>query len=396
MAGDLPELSAYFQAGGLVDSVVNQGMPAPIDIQVSDNDLDQGYAIARNLALQLKNSKLVSDVLVPQDIDYPGLELNIDREQASLLGLSPKNVVDNVITALTSDGMIAPSYWIDPKTGNNYMLTVQYFNKQIESMTMSDFKNIPLRAAKSAEYTPLQSVAKIDPINTPTEVDHYQIRRVIDVYVMPKSEDLSGVSKEVNKLIGGLKLPKNALVTVRGAVVGMHESFFRFGVGLLLSVVLVYLILMAQFRSFIDPFIILTAIPPGLAGVVAFLWMTHTTLNIMSLMGVIMMTGIVVSNSILIVEFSGILHERGMGLKEATIEACKVRLRPILMTSLATLLGMLPMALGIEEGSEQYAPLARAVIGGLGVSVAVTVFLVPAVYLVIHGRRKAAAVGVPS
>ena len=388
LASDLPELSVYFQAGGLVDSVVNRGLPAPIDIQVSDNDLTQGYAIARRLALQLKASKRVSDVLVPQDIDYPGLELNIDREQASLLGLSPKNVVDNVITALTSDGVIAPSYWIDPKTGNNYMLTVQYFNKQIESMTMSDFKNIPLRAENSKEYTPLQSVAKIESINTPTEVDHYQIRRVIDVYVMPKSEDLSGISNDVNKLIGELKLPKNALVTVHGAVVGMHESFFRFGVGLLLSVVLVYLILMAQFRSFIDPFIILTAIPPGLAGVVLFLWLTHTTLNIMSLMGVIMMTGIVVSNSILIVEFSGILHERGMGLKEATIEACKVRLRPILMTSLATLLGLLPMALGIEEGSEQYAPLARAVIGGLGVSVVVTVFLVPAVYLLIHGRRQ--------
>jgi multidrug efflux pump subunit AcrB len=388
LASDLPELSVYFQAGGLVDSVVNQGLPAPIDIQVSDNDLTQGYAIARRLALQLKTSKLVSDVLIPQDIDYPGLQLNIDREQASLLGLTPKNVVDNVITALTSDGMIAPSYWIDPKTGNNYMLTVQYFNKQIESMTMSDFKNIPLRAENSKEYTPLQSVAKIEPINTPTEVDHYQIRRVIDVYVMPKSEDLSGISKDVSKLIGELKLPKNALVSVHGAVVGMHESFSRFGVGLLLSVILVYLILMAQFRSFIDPFIILTAIPPGLAGVVLFLWMTHTTLNIMSLMGVIMMTGIVVSNSILIVEFSGILHDRGMALKEATIEACKVRLRPILMTSLATLLGLLPMALGIEEGSEQYAPLARAVIGGLGVSVVVTVFLVPAVYLVIHGGRK--------
>jgi hydrophobic/amphiphilic exporter-1 (mainly G- bacteria), HAE1 family len=187
--------------------------------------------------------------------------------------------------------------------------------------------------------------------------------------------------------VKSLKLPKNALVRVEGAVVGMNESFFRFGVGLVLSVILVYLILMAQFRSFIDPFIILTAIPPGLAGVVAFLFVTHTTLNIMSLMGVIMMTGIVVSNSILIVEFSGILHKRGMGLERAVVEACKVRLRPILMTSLATLLGLIPMALGVEAGSEQYAPLARAVIGGLAVSVVVTVFLVPAVYLVIHGRK---------
>jgi len=391
LATDLPQLTAYFQAGGLVDSVINRGMPAPLDIQVSDNDMDEGYGIARKLALELKGSKLVNDVLIPQDIDYPGLELNIDREQASLLGLSPKDVVDNVITALTSDGMIAPSYWIDPKSGNSYMVTVQYFNEKVDSMTMSDFRNIPLRAAKSTNYTPLQSVARIVPINTPTEVDHYQIRRVFDVYVMPKSEDLSGVNKEVNERVGKLVLPKNARVTVRGAVVGMKESFFRFGVGLLLSVTLVYLILMAQFRSFTDPFIILTAIPPGLAGVVVLLWMTHTSLNIMSLMGVIMMTGIVVSNSILIVQFSGILHERGMGSKEAVVEACKVRLRPILMTSLATLLGLLPMAFGTEAGSEQYAPLARAVIGGLGVSVVVTVFLVPAVYLVIHGRTKTPA-----
>jgi multidrug efflux pump subunit AcrB len=385
---DMPQLSTYFKAGGLVDSVVNQGLPAPLDIQISDNDMTEGHAIARDIANQLKQSKHVSDVLIPQDIDYPGLQLDIDREQASQLGITPKQIVDNVITALTSDSVIAPSYWIDPKNGNNYMLTVQYSNKQIGSMTMSDFKNIPLRSENSAAYTPLQSVAKIEPIETPTEVDHYQIRRVMDIYVMPKTEDLSAVSKEVNHLIEGLRLRQNALVRVQGAVVGMRESFLRFGVGLILSIALVYLILMAQFRSFVDPFIILTAIPPGLCGVVLLLLVTKTTLNIMSLMGVIMMTGIVVSNSILIVEFSGILHERGMQLREAVVEACKVRLRPILMTSLATLLGLLPMALGVEAGSEQYAPLARAVIGGLGISVVVTVFLVPAVYLIVHGGKE--------
>jgi hydrophobic/amphiphilic exporter-1 (mainly G- bacteria), HAE1 family len=314
--------------------------------------------------------------------------LNIDREQTSQLGLSPQSVVDNVITALTSDGQIAPSYWIDPNTGNNYMVTVQYFNQKIGSMTMSDFKNIPLRANTSSMYTPLQSVARIVPISTPTEVDHYQIRRIFDVYVMPATEDLSGINNEVNHLLAGLKTGKNVLVTVRGAVVGMNESFKRFAIGLVLSIILVYLILMAQFRSFVNPLIILTAIPPGLAGVVLTLFVTHTTLNIMSLMGVIMMTGIVVSNSILIVEFSGILHERGMTLREAVVEACKVRLRPILMTSLATLLGLLPMAFGIEAGSEQYAPLARSIIGGLAISVAVTVFLVPAVYLIVHGGEE--------
>jgi multidrug efflux pump subunit AcrB len=388
LAADMPQLSLYFQAGGLVDSVVNQGLPAPLDIQISDNDMTEAYGIARNIASQLKPSKNVSDILIPQDIDYPGLELNIDREQTSQLGLTPQGVVDNVITALTSDGQIAPSYWIDPKTGNNYMVTVQYFNQKIDSMTMSDFKNIPLRANTSTMYTPLQSVARIVPISTPTEVDHYQIRRVVDVYVMPATEDLSAVNSEVNKLLAKLKTGKNVRVAVRGTVVGMNESFKRFAIGLILSIILVYLILMAQFRSFVNPLIILTAIPPGLAGVVLTLFVTHTTLNIMSLMGVIMMTGIVVSNSILIVEFSGILHERGMTLRAAVVEACKVRLRPILMTSLATLLGLLPMAFGIEAGSEQYAPLARSIIGGLAISVVVTVFLVPAVYLIVHGDKE--------
>ena len=386
---DLPELSTYFQAGGLVDAVVNQGLPAPFDIQVSDNNSHEAHQIAEEIAQKLRGSRGVSDILIPQDLDYPGLELNINREQASQLGLTPKNVVDNVITALTSNGVIAPSYWIDPRTGNNYMLTVQYSNQQIGAMTMSSFRNIPLRAANSAAYTPLQSVADIKPIDTPTEVDHYQLRRTIDVYVMPAKEDLSVVEKQVNSIVKNLRTGKNVIVSVHGAVVGMNESFKRFAIGLVLSVALVYLILMAQFRSFIDPFIILTAIPPGLAGVVMILWMTGSTLNIMSLMGVIMMTGIVVSNSILIVEFSGILHKRGMGLQEAVIEACKVRLRPILMTSLATLLGLIPLALGLEAGSEQYAPLARAIIGGLAVSVVLTVYLVPAVYLIIHGRNKA-------
>ncbi|MBX6359845.1 MAG: efflux RND transporter permease subunit [Acidobacterium ailaaui] len=389
LSKDMPELTTYFQTGGLVDSVVNQGLPAPIDVQVSGNDLDQTFAIAQQIASQAKKLKNVSDVLIPQDLKYPGLELNIDRERASLIGLSPKDVVDNVITALTSNGMIAPSYWIDPNTGNNYMLTVQYFDQKIASMTMDDFKQIPLRASDITNYTPLQSVADIKEINTPTEVDHYQIRRVIDVYIMPSTEALQRVDAQVNHLIAQIKAPENVRITVRGTVVSMNESFKSFGVGLVLSVLLVYLILMAQLTSFVDPFIILMAIPPGLSGVLLILLVTGSTLNIMSLMGVIMMTGIVVSNSILIVEFATILHEeQGRPLLEAVVQSCKIRLRPILMTSLATLLGMIPMALGLEAGSEQYAPLARAIIGGLGVSVVVTVFLVPAVYLLVHGRQE--------
>lgn len=388
LSHDMPFLSTYFQAGGLVDSVVNQGLPAPIDIQVSGNNLDQSYDIATEISQKVRGLRNVSDVLIPQNLRYPGLELTIDRERASLIGLSPKEVVDNVITALTSNGMIAPSYWIDPKTGNNYMLTVQYSDNKIGHMSMDDFKQIPLRAENQTDYTPLRSVADIKEINTPTEVDHYKIRRVVDVYVMPSTESLQKVNREVHDVVDGMKVPGNIRITVRGSVVSMNQSFSRFGIGLLLSILLVYLILMAQFASFTDPFIILMAIPPGLSGVLIFLLITGSTLNIMSLMGVIMMAGIVVSNSILIVEFAGHLHEQGRTLAEAVVESCRIRLRPILMTSLATLLGMIPMALGLEAGSEQYAPLARAIIGGLGVSVVLTVFLVPAVYLIIHGRKE--------
>lgn len=387
LARDMPTLSTYFQAGGLVDSVINQGLPAPIDVQVSGNNMDQSYEVATQIAAKIKSLRNVSDVLIPQNLRYPGLELSIDRERASLIGLSPKEVVDNVITALTSNGVIAPSYWIDPKTGNNYMLTVQYSDHKIGNMTMDDFKQIPLHAVNQTNYTPLRSVAGVTEINTQTEVDHYKIRRVIDVYVMPSTEALQKVNQQVQDVIDNTKTPGNVRITVRGSVVSMNESFKRFAIGLVLSILLVYLILMAQFASFLDPFIILMAIPPGLAGVLLILLLTGSTMNIMSLMGVIMMAGIVVSNSILIVEFAGHLHEKGLPIAKAVVQSCRIRLRPILMTSLATLLGMIPMALGLEAGSEQYAPLARAIIGGLGVSVVLTVFLVPAVYLIVHGRK---------
>jgi multidrug efflux pump subunit AcrB len=418
LSREMPEVSAYYQAGGLVDSVINQGLPAPIDIQIKSQDMNSSYALATQLAAKIMAMPNVSNVYIPQSIDYPGLALNIDRERASLIGLSAKDVVDDVITALTSDGMVAPSYWIDPKSGNNYMVTVQYANSWINNMSMEDVKSIPLRGIRpagygpmqeggqsgpasaqmlgddhSAGYVPLGAVADIQQMNTPTEVDHNQIRRVIDIYVATKGEALQGVGAQIDRLLVDTKHDKNTVIDVRGAVVSMNQAFHDFGVGLIIAILLVYLILMAQFASFIDPLIILMAIPPGLAGVALTLLVTGSSLNIMSLMGVIMMAGIVVSNSILIVEFAGILHQRGMGLKAAVVESCKVRLRPILMTSLATLLGMIPMALGLEAGSEQYAPLARAIIGGLALSVVVTMFLVPAVYLVIHGRDEAKAAG---
>ena len=389
LAEDLPELATYFQSGGLVDAVINLGLPAPIDVQVSSSNLHDAYDIARTLASQIRKEKGVSDVLIPQDIDYPALRLDVNREMASRLGLSSREVVDNVITALTSNQMIAPSFWVDPKTGNDYMLTVQYPDAQIRSL--ADLKQIPLHAAGNTT-TQLGEVSDISPIQSPTEVDHYQLRRVIDVYVSPSGEDLGSLAGRIDKLISQTKKPENVRLAMRGSVEGMRQSFKSFGLGLVLAIILVYLILMAQFASFIDPFIILLAVPPGITGVILFLWMTHTTLNVMSLMGVIMMTGIVVSNSILIVDVTRVLRAEGKPIREAVSTACRLRLRPILMTSLATILGLVPMALALEAGSEQYAPLARAIIGGLTVSVVVTVFLVPAAYLLVH-RKEEPAVG---
>ncbi|MDQ2840448.1 MAG: efflux RND transporter permease subunit [Acidobacteriota bacterium] len=387
-ATDFPEVGTYFQTGGLVDSVVNQGKPAPIDIRIGGKDLAADYAYAQKVADKVRSLPTVTDVLVPQDLDYPGLELNINREHAALLDISPQTAIQNVITALTSDSVIAPSFWVDPKSGNNYMLTVQYPENQIKTLT--DFKQIPLRSADGKQTTPLESLASIKQINTPTEVDHYQLRRSFDIYVMPKAEDLSHVSGDVQRVLKQLTPPSNITVAVGGSVNDMHQSFASFGIGFVLAVVLVYLILMAQFASFSDPFIILLAVPPGVAGVILFLLVTGTTLNVMSLMGVIMMAGIAVSNSILIVEFVGTLRADGVPIRKAIVDACSMRLRPILMTSLATVLGIIPMALALEAGSEQYASLARSILGGLISSGIVTVFLVPAAYLLIH-RREAEA-----
>ena len=391
---DLPQLSTYFQSGGLVDAVINLGLPAPIDIQVSGNDMDGSYAVAAKIAAQARLLPEVSDVLIPQDVDYPALELDVDREKASQLGLSQREVIDNVITALTSNGVIAPNYWIDPKSGNPYLLAVQYPENAVGTIT--DLKQMPLRGPRILQPTYLDSVVNVQAIASPTEVDHYQLFRVIDLYVAPKNEDLGKISSRIDEIVKNTKLPEGVSVTLRGSVQGMRTSFKSFGVGLILSVVLVFLILVAQFDSWTDPFIVLLAVPPGLAGVLLFLLATNTTLNVMSLMGVVMMVGIVVSNGILIVEFVRHLWQEGKSIREAVSTASRLRLRPILMTSLATLFGMIPMGLGIEAGSEAYAPLARAIIGGLLVSVAVTVYLVPAAYLIIHRKEEAQPTELPA
>ena len=403
-----PDLRTFFSSGSMVDAILNMGMPAPIDVQISSGNLDHAYSIAQDLSARIRGLSGVGAVYVPQDMNYPTLRLKVDRVHASELGLTQKEIVDNVITALNSNTMIAPNYWVDHQTGNDYFLTVQYYEHGAPAIhNFVDLQQIPLRRSSQQQkmvdgvraseppgfntgtrpVTVLGNVASLEFSKSPTEIDHYQIQRVSDVYVTPSGEDLGQVTTEIRNLLAGLKFQGNVRISLRGMVDGMQKSFQSFAMGLSLSVLLLFLILVAQFRSFKDPFLIMLAIPMGFIGVLAVLPLTHTTLNVMSLMGVLMLVGVAASNSILIVEFAHRLEEQGRSVEDAVIVSCRVRLRPILMTSLATIIGMVPMALKLGTGSEQYAPLARTIIGGLTASVFLTVFIVPAAYLLVYRRR---------
>jgi len=389
IAARFPDVRTFFQSGSMVDAILNSGLPAPIDVQVSSRNLRLTYRLAQDFAARIRQMPGVGEVYIPQDMNYPALRLNVDRVHAAELGLSQKEIVDNVITALNSNVMIAPNYWVDYQTGNDYFLTVQYYEHGRPSIrNLVDLKQIPLRAPNLIKPTTLDTVVKVENTQSPTEVDHYQIQRVVDVYVTPSGEDLSRVTKEIRKMLAEAKIPNNVRVDLRGMVDGMEQSFKSFAFGFTLSFVLLFLILIAQFRSFIDPFLIMLAIPMGFIGVLIILPLTHTTLNVMSLMGVLMLVGIADSNSILIVDFAHKLEEQGLSVADAAITACRVRLRPILMTSLATIIGMMPMAMKLGTGGEQYTPMARAIIGGLTSSVLLTVFIVPAAYVLVYGRKN--------
>jgi hydrophobic/amphiphilic exporter-1 (mainly G- bacteria), HAE1 family len=427
LAKQYPDIRTFFYSGSMVDAILNQGKVAPIDVQVSSPDLQQNYSIAENLSNQIRQLHGVGQIYIPQDMDYPALHINVDRVHAGEMGLSQKDVVDNVITALNSNYMIAPNYWVDRHTGNDYYLTVQYYEKGDPAIhNMIDLGQIPLRDPASGDSacggagnpalgqaqrswdcsvqgrptTVLNNVVKIEQTQTPTEVDHYQIQRAIDLYVTPKGEDLGDVTNSIRDILAKARakaeIPSNVRVNLRGMVEGMEASFKSFALGFTLSFLLLYLILTAQFKSFVDPFLIMLAIPMGFVGVLIILPLTHSTLNVMSLMGVLMLIGIADSNSILIVDFAHNLESQGLSPKDAVITACRVRLRPILMTSLATIIGMIPMAMKLGTGAEQYAPMARAIIGGLTSSVVLTIFIVPAAYLLVYGKKNQQASTAPA
>ena len=387
---DVPEVRAFFQSGSIIDAVLNFGSPAPIDVQLSGPDFKELFAAAAKVHSTVRALPEVADAFIPEESDYPTLNIKVDRTRAGRLGLTQKEVVDNVITALTSNQMIAPSIWIDRKTGNDYFLTAQYHERDIDSYeTLLDIPVLTRDTDKGhSDSVLLRNVASIVHESHPAEADHYNIQRVVDVLVDPATSDLGGTQNAIQNALRDVQLPKDVQIDYRGSVAAMQRSFSSFGFGLSMAVVLLYLVMVAQFKSFLDPVIIMFAVPMGLIGVIWTLLLTGTTLNIESFMGIIVMVGIVVSNSILLVDFANQRFRGGQELRRAVIESARIRMRPILMTALATVAGLMPIALKIGEGSEASAPLARAAVGGLAVSTVLTLILVPAIYESLYSRRR--------
>ena len=387
---EMPEVQTFFTSGSIIDSVLNFGLAAPIDVQVSGQSYAELFSAAKQAQAAISRLPQVENTFIPEESDYPTLNINVDRIKAARLGLDQRSVVSNLITALTSNAMIAPSIWIEPKTGNDYFLTAQYYESEINSL--ETLENIPVSSpdpAKSHEDAVLlRDVATIENQRHPAEADHYNIQREVDVLVSPRTDDLGGTQDAVQKALKGADLPNDVRITLRGSVAAMQQSFSSFGSGLLMAVVLLYLVMVAQFSSFLDPFIIMFAVPMGLIGVIWTLFLTGTTLNIESFMGIIVMVGIVVSNSILLVDFANQRRREGPPLRRAVVESARIRMRPILMTALATVVGLMPLALKLGAGSEASAPLARAAAGGLAVSTLLTLILVPTLYELFYASRK--------
>ncbi|MFQ5664864.1 MAG: efflux RND transporter permease subunit [Candidatus Binatia bacterium] len=395
----VPEGEFSFQTGGLVSAALNFGLPAPINVQVGGNDLHVARGLAEDVQRVVAAVPGTVDVRIQQRLDYPAIRVNVDRVRAANLGLTPKAVVQNIVTSINSSINFDPAFWIDTRNGNHYFLGAQYAEDEIKSL--ATLQNIPITPARGAMLQPagsrdgtpprlrrklkpvlLRNVATFERTTAPTEINHLNISRVIDLYANVSGRDVGSVAADIEHRLTPLrrKLPHGYTIHMRGEVQSMAASFANLGFGFALAVVLVYLVMVAQFRSFLDPFIIMFAVPLGIIGVVAMLLATGTTLNVQSFMGVIFMVGIAVSNSVLLVEFANRLRARGQPLEEAIVAAARIRLRPILMTSLAAVLALTPMAIGFGHGSEANVPLARAVVGGLTVSTVLTLFVVPTLY----------------
>lgn len=381
-----PGAEFAFDTGGMITAALNYGLPSPIDVQISGNDLEVARGLALEIERRIEAIDGAVDVRIQQKLDYPSLVLDIDRERAAVLGISPEDALKNVVAAVNSSINFDPAFWIDPKNGNHYFLGVQYREQDIDSI--ESLLDVPISGANGFDAVPLRAFASVHRSTAPAEVSHYNITRVTDVYANVEGRAVGDIAADVERALEGLDIPSGYFVNMRGEVSSMRESFGSLRFGLALATILVYLVLVLQFRSFLDPLVILVAVPLGAIGVVLALRLTATHFSIPAFLGLVFMVGIAVSNSILLVEFTNRLRAAGRSHLDSIIEGALARARPVLMTSLAAVFGLLPLAIGTSHGAEANAPLARAVIGGLIASTALTLVVVP---VLLHLVRRRAA-----
>jgi len=388
-----PGVEFYFQPADIVSQILNFGLPAPIDIQLAGADMQKNYAIAQQMANRLRQVPGTADVHVQQMMSLPTLHMQIDRSKVTQVGMNARDVAQSVLVSLSGSFQTTPNFWLNPKNRVTYQVAVQAPQYRITSL--QDLMNVPVNDPRMQNSQVLSNLVQLSPAARPAVVSHYNVQPVIDVYASNQGRDLGAVAKET---MGALKpfqqhLPRGTQFMIRGQAETMRSSFVGLGIGLVMAIVLVYLLIVVNFQSWLDPFIIITALPGALAGICWILLLTRTTMNVPSLTGAVMCMGVATANSILLVSFARERMNAGVRAAQAALEAGYTRIRPVLMTALAMIIGMVPMSLGLGEGGEQNAPLGRAVIGGLLFATVATLFFVPSIFAMIHGHREAKQAG---
>ncbi|MBY0508126.1 MAG: efflux RND transporter permease subunit [Bryobacteraceae bacterium] len=383
---EFPDCEFFFQPADMVGQILNFGLPAPIDIQITSRNPRATLPLAREIERRVAAIPGAVDVHLHQVTDAPDLKVNVDRTKAEMVGLTQRDVANALLVTLSSSGQVSPNYWIDPANGVNYSIAVQAPPIRLESF--DDIANTPISGAGGGVPQLLRNLSVMERGQSWAVVNHWNVQPVLNIYAGVEGRDLGGVAGDVQKIVDSFKkkLPRGTLIDVRGQVETMNSSFIRLGAGLIFAILLVYLLMVVNFQSWLDPFIILMALPGALSGIIWMLFLSQTSFSVPSLMGAIMSIGVATANSILMITFANDQRHMGFDARSAALEAGTVRLRPVLMTAFAMVIGMLPMSLGVGEGGEQNAPLGRAVIGGLVLATVATLFLVPVTYRLLRQR----------
>ena len=377
-----------FLPADIVSQILNFGLPSPIDIQVVGYNLEGNRRFADKLLQEIRMVPGTADLRIQQPFDQPYLHIDVDRTKAQLAGFTQRDIAQNLLISLSGSFQTSPSFWLDPKNGVSYSIATQTPQYRLDSL--QGLENIPVTGPSGARPEILASLASIHRGSGMSLVSHYDIQPVVDIYGSVARRDLGGVANDISKIVDNARkqLPRGSEVNIRGQVQTMKSSYSGLLSGLAFAILLVYLLIVVNFQSWLDPFIIISALPAALAGIVWCLFVTHTRISVPSLTGSIMCMGVATANSILVVSFAKEQMSEGRDALSAALQAGFTRFRPVLMTALAMIIGMVPMAIGLGEGGEQNAPLGRAVIGGLVFATAATLFFVPVFFSVLHGRRK--------